>query len=88
VVLKNDVPAIIRHQVQLLLQIAHVASGVPPHVQAKIGHYPEPGGLAARAIAHATLIEFPEDGHAPQMQDPRAFHTALLNGFSALSDIP
>lgn len=51
----------------------------PPDVQAKIGHYPELGRLAARTIPHATLVEFPEDGHAPQMQDPQAFHKALLD---------
>jgi pimeloyl-ACP methyl ester carboxylesterase len=56
----------------------------PPDVQAKIGHYPELGRLAARTIPHATLVEFPEDGHAPQMQDPQAFHKALLEGMAAL----
>jgi pimeloyl-ACP methyl ester carboxylesterase len=25
-------------------------------------------------------VEFPELGHAPQMQDPQAFHKALLEG--------
>jgi pimeloyl-ACP methyl ester carboxylesterase len=55
----------------------------PPEVQAKIGHYPELGKLAARTIPHATLVEFPDDGHAPQMQDPQAFHKALLEGLAA-----
>jgi pimeloyl-ACP methyl ester carboxylesterase len=26
------------------------------------------------------LIEFPELGHAPMMQDPSVFHKALLDG--------
>ncbi|MGA7781347.1 MAG: alpha/beta hydrolase [Paraburkholderia sp.] len=60
----------------------------PPDVQAKIGHYPELGRLAARTIPHATLVEFPEDGHAPQMQDPQVFHKALLDGLAALPGSP
>ncbi|VVD28010.1 alpha/beta fold hydrolase [Paraburkholderia dioscoreae] len=56
----------------------------PPAVRAKIGHYPELGKAAAKAIPHATLVEFPELGHAPQMQDPQAFHKALLEGLAAL----
>ncbi|WP_260854545.1 alpha/beta fold hydrolase [Paraburkholderia sp. BCC1884] len=55
----------------------------PPEVQAKIGHYPELGKAAAEAIPHATLVEFPDDGHAPQMQDPQAFHKALLDWLAA-----
>jgi pimeloyl-ACP methyl ester carboxylesterase len=54
-----------------------------PEVRAKIGHYPELGKAAAKAIPHATLVEFPELGHAPQMQDPQAFHKALLDGLAA-----
>ncbi|WP_255219091.1 alpha/beta fold hydrolase [Paraburkholderia kururiensis] len=56
----------------------------PPEVRAKIGHYPELAKAAARAIAHATLVEFPDLGHAPQMQDPQAFHKALLEGLAQL----
>ncbi|WP_232833374.1 alpha/beta fold hydrolase [Paraburkholderia kururiensis] len=56
----------------------------PPEVRAKIGHYPELAKQAARAIAHATLVEFPDLGHAPQMQDPQAFHKALLEGLARL----
>jgi pimeloyl-ACP methyl ester carboxylesterase len=55
-----------------------------PEVRAKIGHYPELGRAAAKAIPHATLVEFPDAGHAPQMQDPEAFHAALLKGLAAL----
>jgi pimeloyl-ACP methyl ester carboxylesterase len=34
-------------------------------------------------IPNATLVEFPALGHAPQMQDPEAFHDALLKGLAA-----
>jgi pimeloyl-ACP methyl ester carboxylesterase len=60
----------------------------PPDVRAKLGHYPELGRLAARAIPHATLVEFADLGHAPQMQDPQAFHKALLDGLAALPANP
>jgi pimeloyl-ACP methyl ester carboxylesterase len=55
-----------------------------PEVRAQIGHYPELGRLAARTIPHATLVEFADLGHAPQMQDPQAFHKALLDGLAAV----
>jgi pimeloyl-ACP methyl ester carboxylesterase len=50
----------------------------PPAVRAALGHYPELGKQAARLIPGAQLVEFPELGHAPQIQDPAAFHAALL----------
>ncbi|MHA6846763.1 alpha/beta fold hydrolase [Ralstonia syzygii] len=50
----------------------------PPDVRAQLGNYPELGRATARAIPHATLIEFPDAGHAPQIQDPAALHKALL----------
>ncbi|MCC8391060.1 alpha/beta hydrolase [Paraburkholderia sp. MMS20-SJTR3] len=56
----------------------------PPAVRAKLGRYPELGRAAAQAIAHATLVEFAGLGHAPQMQDPDAFHKALLEGLAAV----
>lgn len=56
----------------------------PPEVRAKLGHYPELAKAAAAAIPHATLVEFPDLGHAPQIQDPEAFHAALLKGLAAL----
>jgi pimeloyl-ACP methyl ester carboxylesterase len=60
----------------------------PPEVRAKLGHYPELGRLAARTIPHAALVEFADMGHAPQMQDPQAFHKALLDGLAALPANP
>jgi pimeloyl-ACP methyl ester carboxylesterase len=50
----------------------------PPELRAKLGDYPELGKNAARLMPDARLIEFPDLGHAPQMQDPEAFHKALL----------
>jgi pimeloyl-ACP methyl ester carboxylesterase len=51
----------------------------PPEIQATLGHYPELAKAAASRIPGARLIEFPDLGHAPQIQDPAAFHKALLH---------
>ena len=52
----------------------------PPEVKARLGDYPKLARRAAAAIPGATLVLFPELGHAPQMQDPQRFHHALLDG--------
>jgi pimeloyl-ACP methyl ester carboxylesterase len=57
----------------------------PPEAQAKLGRYAELGKQAAGQIPNATLVEFPELGHAPQMQDPESFHAALLKGLAGAS---
>ncbi|WER48350.1 alpha/beta hydrolase [Cupriavidus sp. WKF15] len=57
----------------------------PAEVKARIGRYPELAKFAAKAIPNATLVEFQELGHAPQMQDPAAFHEALLKGLAEAS---
>lgn len=54
----------------------------PPAVRATLGRYPELAKLAARRIPNATLVEFPDLGHAPQMQAPERFHQALLKGLA------
>ena len=54
----------------------------PPAVAARLGHYPELGRRAAKLIPHARLVAFPTLGHAPQIQDPDAFHKALLEGLA------
>ncbi len=59
-----------------------------PQVRAAIGHYPELAKMAARAIPHATLIEFPKFGHAPQIQDSDAFHKVLLGWLARFSPNP
>jgi pimeloyl-ACP methyl ester carboxylesterase len=54
----------------------------PPELRAKLGNYPELGKRAAGLIPGAKLVEFPTLGHAPQMQDPAAFHKALLENLA------
>jgi pimeloyl-ACP methyl ester carboxylesterase len=54
----------------------------PPDVRPTLGHYPELAKSAAQRIPHCTLIEFPELGHAPQIQDPAKFHQALISWLS------
>lgn len=56
----------------------------PPAVKARIGNYAVLGKQAAKLIPHATLVEFPGLGHAPQMEEPAKFHQALLQGLNAL----
>ena len=51
----------------------------------KLGDYPRLGREAARRFPHATLVEFADLGHAPQIQDPAQFHAALLKGLEPLS---
>jgi pimeloyl-ACP methyl ester carboxylesterase len=55
----------------------------PPVVSAALGHYSELGKRAAAQIPHARLVEFPDLGHAPMIQDPKAFHKALLEGLTS-----
>ncbi|KAJ7250772.1 alpha/beta-hydrolase [Mycena rebaudengoi] len=57
----------------------------PPEVQAKLGHYDVLGKEAAAAMPNADLIEFPDLGHAPQIQAPDRFHDALLGWLKELS---
>ncbi|MCW6510420.1 alpha/beta fold hydrolase [Lichenifustis flavocetrariae] len=54
----------------------------PPEVRAALGHYPALGQAAAEAIPGAKLVEFATLGHAPQIQDPAAFHAALQDALT------
>jgi pimeloyl-ACP methyl ester carboxylesterase len=54
----------------------------PPAVRPTLGDYPTLARQAAARIRGAKLLEFPELGHAPQIQDPAAFHKALLAGLA------
>jgi pimeloyl-ACP methyl ester carboxylesterase len=56
----------------------------PAAVRAALGNYPELGKRAAERIPGAKLIEFPELGHAPQIQDPVGFDKALVEGLGGL----
>ena len=50
----------------------------PPEVRPTLGHYPVLGKAAASQIPHADLIEYPDLGHAPQIQDPARFNGDLI----------
>ncbi len=52
----------------------------PPNVQRILGNYSALGKDAVRAIGpNATLVEFADLGHAPQIQAPERFHDALMS---------
>ena len=55
----------------------------PPSVRATLGDYPALGNAAAKAIPNCRLVEFPDLGHAPQIQAPDVFHAALMEGLRA-----
>jgi pimeloyl-ACP methyl ester carboxylesterase len=54
-----------------------------PAVQG-LGNYRELGPATARAIRGAVLVTFPEDGHAPQIQDADRFNAALVSNLETL----
>lgn len=51
----------------------------PPAVRATLGNYPVLAKSAVARMRHAQLVEFPELGHAPQIQAPALFHKALFD---------
>ena len=57
----------------------------PIDVRAKLGDYPELAQKTKSAIPGATLIEFPDDGHAPQIAEPEKFNAALLDGLARIA---
>jgi pimeloyl-ACP methyl ester carboxylesterase len=75
-----------RVQVPTLLLIGQLdrtapgANRAPAEVAKRLGNYPELGRDAARRIPSAKLVEFPDLGHAPQIQAPNEFHEQLLLG--------
>lgn len=58
------------------------ADRAAPDVARKLGNYPLLGRAAAKRIPNAKLIEFPDLGHAPQIQAPDRFHDALLKALA------
>ncbi len=50
----------------------------PPELQKTLGNYKKLGRLTAQAIPRATLVNFADLGHSPQIQAPERFHQALL----------
>ncbi len=59
---------------------------VSAELKARMGLYPELARRTAKLIPGATLVLFPDLGHAPQMQNPMRFHTALVNNLLALEN--
>ncbi len=57
----------------------------PPEIRARLGHYPELAQTAHAAIRGSTLIEFPDAGHAPQIQEPDRFNDALIRALGGNS---
>jgi pimeloyl-ACP methyl ester carboxylesterase len=52
----------------------------PRAIRDTLGNYPVLAKAAASRFSHAHLVDFPDLGHAPQIQAPDAFHKALLDG--------
>ncbi|KAF2218445.1 alpha/beta hydrolase-like protein [Elsinoe ampelina] len=50
----------------------------PDSVKPDLGHYDVLGPRVCARIPACTLVAFAELGHAPQVEDPEAFHGALL----------
>jgi pimeloyl-ACP methyl ester carboxylesterase len=59
------------------------ANRAPKEIAERLGNYPELGRRAAKSIPNATLVEFPELGHSPQVEAPDQFHEALLRGIKS-----
>lgn len=54
----------------------------PAEVKRHIGNYRELGPSTCNLIPNCALIVLPGLGHAPQIQDPKAFHEALANALN------
>lgn len=59
-----------------------------PEIAKTLGDYPALARAAAERIPNAELITFPTLGHAPQIEEPEAFDTTLLDALSKLSTTP
>ncbi|HDS1735958.1 MULTISPECIES: alpha/beta hydrolase [Pseudomonas] len=51
----------------------------PPEVKARLGNYKELGPRVAELIPQGELMTFEGMGHAPQIEEPRRFHKALID---------
>ncbi|WP_245391819.1 alpha/beta fold hydrolase [Salinicola aestuarinus] len=58
----------------------------PADIKATLGDYSVLGERAAERIPNAELVEFPDLGHSPHIQEPERFHQALFEGLDALDD--
>ncbi len=56
----------------------------PKEVQAKLGHYAELAPRTQAAIPGSKLVEFPDAGHAPQIQEPESYNAKLIEGLAEM----
>lgn len=56
-----------------------------PEAARALGNYAKLAPEAAARIKGSTLVTFPELGHAPQIEDPSRFNTALLKSLADLT---
>ena len=54
----------------------------PAELKPQLGRYPELGRAAAKAIPDATLVEFADLGHSPQVEAPERFNKAMLEALA------
>ena len=66
------------------LAVAAALASEQKNAKWKADAYAELGKATAKAIPNSTLVEFDDMGHAPQIQDPKRFHEALLKGLADL----
>lgn len=77
----------VRMQVPTTLMIGQTDRTAPgagrasKEIAAGLGNYPKLGRAAAALIPGAKLVEFPELGHAPQIEAPAEFESELLKAF-------
>ena len=57
----------------------------PPDIRGRLGNYPALAKKTQAAISGAKLVEFPDSGHAPQIQEPERFNDALLRGLDQIA---
>ncbi|KAM3545218.1 hypothetical protein ARSEF1564_001852 [Beauveria bassiana] len=55
----------------------------PPDVAAKLGHFDVLGPLVASQLPNGQLHQFKDLGHAPQLSDPSAFHSVMIDFLSS-----
>lgn len=54
----------------------------PAEIRPTLGNYVELGKQAAKTIPNATLVEYPDLGHSPQVQDPARFNADLIKALN------
>nr|WP_240954178.1 alpha/beta hydrolase [Solimonas marina] len=77
----HDIGAIRTPTLLLIGELDNTAVGkdlAPPSLARTLGNYPVLAREAAARIPHATLVPFPDCGHAPQIQQPQRFNETLI----------